>query len=409
MLNKTNKIFFISYYYNLPGACQAEWASDRVDALNSLGHDVTVLTSFVSSKSNNKEKIIRIPSAGFKDARDEFSYYSQQNKPNFLEKCIFLFFTLVGLPFDLIIVLLTRKVGEGRWMWAITAILRALFSPELYKSDYIISTGGPASSHLAAIVLSKILQKKSMIELQDPMSGEGIGRDGSRGLLKKMEHFLLKHSSISVFVTRTAAMEASMKYKINNIDYIYPGAPSYNFSLKTKEKFDAIRMVHMGSLYGTRNLKNLIYAIQNLEDHQREKFSISNIGHVDADIVNQESYGIKIDFLPHTTRDKAMKQAIKFDIMLLIQNTDGRSAATIPFKTYDYLQIGMPILALLNCNEELKEMLQSNGHIVADINSIDDISLKLKFILETRLHPKIPLDLVPSEAARKMIQLLNNL
>ena len=95
--------------------------------------------------------------------------------------------------------------------------------------------------------------------------------------------------------------------------------------------------------------------------------------------------------------------------MLLIQNTDNRSSSTIPFKTYDYLQLGMPIFAMINSNDELKNILQSNGHIVADINNINDISDKLRFILENPINPIVPKDMVPKNAAKKMIRLIDNL
>ena len=407
-VNKNKKIFFLSYYYNLPGACQAEWASDRVNALNLLGHDITVLTSFVSSKSN-KEKIIRIPSLGFKDAKDELAYYSQNNKPNIFQKVIIYLFSFVGIPFDFLIKILTKKIGEGRWMWAITSTYRALLSVDFYKSDYIISTGGPASSHLAAVILSKIVNKKCLIELQDPMSGEGIGREGSKGLLQKMEHFLLRHASISVFVTKTASFEAIEKYNIKNIDYIYPGAPEYNFESKKINNPSKLDVIHMGSLYGSRNLFTLTSAINSLESIYKDKFTISNIGHVDKEITTANYKDIKVSFLPHTSRELAIEAALNFDMMLLIQNTDGRSASTIPFKTYDYLQLGMPIFALINDNDELKDILEMNGHVVADINNIDDICSKLRFIFKNPIYPKIPLDMVPKRAAEKMINLIEGL
>ena len=408
LASNNKKIFFLSYYYNLPGACQAEWASDRVNAMHSLGHNVTVLTSFVSSASD-KEKIIRIPSLGFKDARDEIAYYSENNKPNIFQKFIIFIFSILGIPFDFLIKLLTKKIGEGRWMWAFTSIFRALLSADLYKSDSIISTGGPASSHLAAVILSKIVNKKCLIELQDPMSGEGIGRESSKGLLQKMEHFLLRHASISVFVTKTASLEAIEKYNIKNIDYIYPGAPEYNLEPKKIDNPSKLDLIHMGSLYGSRNLFSLTSAINSLESIYKDRFTISNIGHVDKEISTSNYKDTKVSFLSHTTRELAIQTAKNFDVMLLIQNTDGRSSSTIPFKTYDYLQLGMPILALINSNDELKGILELNGHIVADINDIDDISNKLRFIIENPISPKIPLDMVPKNAAEKMIKLISDL
>ena len=45
------------------------------------------------------------------------------------------------------------------------------------KYKYIYSTGGPASAHLATILVSRILKINNIIELQDPLSGDDIGRN----------------------------------------------------------------------------------------------------------------------------------------------------------------------------------------------------------------------------------------
>ena len=58
-----------------------------------------------------------------------------------------------------------------------------------------------------------------------------------------------------------------------------------------------------------------------------------------------------------------------FNISLLIQHADSRSETTIPYKTYDYINIGNPILALTN-NDELSHLLSENNHIVVDVNNV---------------------------------------
>ena len=42
------------------------------------------------------------------------------------------------------------------------------------KFEFIFSTGGPASSHISAILISKILKSKCICELQDPLVGKDI-------------------------------------------------------------------------------------------------------------------------------------------------------------------------------------------------------------------------------------------
>ena len=67
--------------------------------------------------------------------------------------------------------------GEGRWSWFISAFIAAMMQVRnKRKLAFIYSTGGPPSADLAAILIGKLFQKKVIVEFQDPLSGEDIGR-----------------------------------------------------------------------------------------------------------------------------------------------------------------------------------------------------------------------------------------
>ena len=67
-----------------------------------------------------------------------------------------------------------------------------------------------------------------------------------------------------------------------------------------------------------------------------------------------------------------MRLALSYDLLLLVQHTDNRSKLTIPYKTWDYLNLQKPILALLN-NNELKTLLDELGHYTCNVNDVDSI------------------------------------
>ena len=61
-----------------------------------------------------------------------------------------------------------------------------------------MTSGGPASAHLAGIILGKLFSVPVIVELQDPLSGEGIGRnDEARGWLYKVEKFIVDYADMS--------------------------------------------------------------------------------------------------------------------------------------------------------------------------------------------------------------------
>ena len=76
-------------------------------------------------------------------------------------------------------------------------------------------------------------------------------------------------------------------------------------------------------------------------------------------------------------RKSALEYCTDMDALIIIQHTDKRSQETIPYKVYDYFNLNMPIIGVIN-NTELREILVDNNSIVADTNSIDSIASSIK-------------------------------
>ena len=88
----------------------------------------------------------------------------------------------------------------------------------------------------------------------------------------------------------------------------------------------------------------------------------------------------------------------------MIQNSDLRSQVTIPYKTYDYLNLDNTILGLLN-SKELTNLIQEYGHVALDLNDISSISSALKELLfSDKLIEKRPHKLDP---VTQVLDLLN--
>jgi hypothetical protein len=133
-------------------------------------------------------------------------------------------------------------------------------------------------------------------------------------------------------------------------------------------------------LYGNRNLDNFFCALDELKVERYEPASrirVINLGDIYLD--NLYNYYQRKDFhnLKPMERELALKYCKDMHGLLIIQHTDQRSQETIPYKVYDYLNLEMPILGIIN-NDELKEILVENGGITADNNSISSIKAGLK-------------------------------
>lgn len=383
------KVLIFSYYANLPGACQAEWIDDKLDAINKLNYKYSIITSPSADKINGAIKHYRVLSISFRDFQDEFGRCKQRNF-----SLAFLYFWLpvsfiLGNLFDLIQFFVTKGLGEGRWSWGFTSLLFGFVSIiREGRPDIIFSTGGPASAHMSSVLLGRLFNRKVIIELQDPLSGSDIGRnERARGFLFKLEKFLANNVYKLVYVTKSAQNFAQKQFKTNNIFHIYPGSkPFLDKKLKFKNKISKkISLIHLGSLYSTRNFDTLLLAFDKLFQNKKlspTNIEIINLGHVAHDIALKiQKYSFVKIYKP-VNRLEALKIASSCDILLLIQNNDKRSSVTIPYKTYDYLNLSLPILGLTN-SDEIDSMIVSNGcGVVAKVYEVEEISNKILQILK---------------------------
>jgi hypothetical protein len=93
-------------------------------------------------------------------------------------------------------------------------------------------------------------------------------------------------------------------------------------------------------------------------------------------------YLARTDFqsLDALERADALRHARSVSCLMLIQHTDERSRETIPYKTYDYLNLRLPVLGLLN-NDELGALVKSHGGYAAQADDQGSIKEALRSCL----------------------------
>ena len=408
---KKRNFLILTYFSNFEGNSPAEWANDKIDALLKLNHKITLITSILSKSQSSKNlNIIKIPSLSLNDFRFEVSENKRLNNPTSLNSYFFFIaFFPIGMLVDLLQILLLKNIGEGRWSWCLSNLIIAPFL--IFKNfEYIFSTGGPACSHISAVILSKLFFVKCICELQDPLVGRDIGRQYSSKFLELVEKLLVKHCSKLVFVTETAKREAINRYKKNNIKCVYPGAKKIinNKIFRTKKIIQKkIKIAHIGTLYTNRNLNNLIKAVDELifeKKIEEDTFEITNIGEIYGKIKKNHLMKSYIKQLPITNRLSALKQSTNYEYLMIVQHTDERSKTTIPFKFYDYLNLNKLIIGIINSNE-LKNIFAKNGFLHANANSVYSIKKMLMNLKKTskRIYfPKKKLELNYIEQTKKI-------
>lgn len=382
--NKGNKWLIISYFANIDNSAPAYWVDDRLIHLKRSGITPLLLSSFCGGKHQGlfHKRMLCLDPAGFKHdlqfilKRKGFKGFSMR----FLEALIL----LPIYPFYLLETKVLKLWGSAHFGWIPTSLIAGLIMCLREKPRVIYSTGGPVAAHISAALISKLTKVPWIAELQDPLVCRNVGRNkfSVKGLAY-CEKIIFGVAKKVVFCTRNAKESAERRHGRQKAVVIYPGAatekiPSGNWGKGAKLKF-----IHTGSLYQTRNLD---YFLKGLKIAIAERPKLKN--HVTVELygaIHTNSVREEIDKFPYKVinyhgmvgRSDASNNALKSDILLLIQNTDYRSCETIPSKIYEYLFLGRLILGLIYKNEELKVMLASHGHVAVSADNEREIAEKI--------------------------------
>jgi glycosyltransferase involved in cell wall biosynthesis len=420
----TNKVLVFSYYSNIPGSCQAEWVDDRFNSLIKMNYDILLITATCCHTHTSKKiKHLKVPALSPHAAAYE---YEQRILNNILvRKNILFFYTWIMFHLNKILQRLKLQSGEGRWSWFLTAFFTALFQTKKKNGiTFIYSTGGPPSAHLAALLIGKLYRKKVITEFQDPLSGEDIGRNKLSAIgLRFFEKLIIKNSTKTIYCTENAMLYSRKRYYTfsDKIDFVYPGSnavqnidSTYFVENKTNNR-NKIIITYLGTLYQSRNIDNLLKALENiLVKGINLNLHINLYGAINDDIkdrINLFPYQQYITMHGLVTRTEAIKRGMEADVLLLVQHTDLRSVTTIPFKTYDYLHTGKLIFGLIYRNAEIENILISHGHIACQADDVFAIEQNLLIINSQFNSLTINIkksNLTPDLAAERMIQLLEN-
>jgi hypothetical protein len=373
------KVVIVSYVSGHAGSVTSEWVDDKLRVLEMWRKPVTLVTGPRSRiLSTSLLKVRRAFSLGWIDFSSEFAQAFQKSRWSLLIPVSF----SLGKLFDWLFIKLAGSYSHGFWSWIPIGVLETVRAVLQDKDRVILTTGGPSSAHFIGLLTKFLVPKtKLFVEFQDPFIGTEMAL--SRRALKTMvwlEHLLIHHATKVVFVTKAAAERAAARHndcpRISSIQFVYPG--SWNYGIKRPvigRMSTGPTFLHMGTLYSNRNLDNFFVAIDRVIENRpeiKEEVMVINLGNLA--VANSHEYHQREYFLerPLVPRLDALREAVKADFLLLVQHVDSRSEETIPYKTYDYLNLNIPIFALTN-NQELEDLILKNGGYVAKSDSVESI------------------------------------
>jgi len=429
--NRTSKPrwLIVSYYANVDGRAASHHVDDRVSALRASGIDVTVLSSTRGPRYCN-EQHLRIfslmPSAVLDELKSGFRRNRRHRLPTQVLRLIAQ--VLITIPVALLYIverLLLRR--DKRWSWQFTAAARGWLWSRSAQPDLILSTGGPASAHVAGNWLAQRLEVPLVCEFQDPLPFQYPPSDKRiHDYHLKLEQTLAGNALALVYLTDGAVDAAKQRLSTSSCKVpgsinpkaalfsIISGAPAVDLAAKVADHKRVL--AHVGTLSGTRNLDTLLAALTALaaKDAQlHTRFTLRLVGSIDRAVVHSiKSFVLKdsIDILGRQPRDTLDSIIESADILLLVQNTGPIAKETIPSKAFEYLQTGRPILGLIDGNRQLHSILAEHGHSVYELG--DDNSIlqqQLKALLYTPLPQVKPCRLTVQHSVDELIRSIDSL
>ena len=383
-------LLFISYFTGIRGNCPAEWADDKIRVLEATGRKTVVLTGLGSHVTDGTlVQYVRVPSLSWGDYKEEIREMRSGGESVPLQIHLLMPFAFIlGNIIDFIMRKVTKGVSGGRWPWLLTAFPVALWLNLRFGVRDVFCTGGPTSAHVVGGALVRLTGGRLFCEFQDPLLGATMTRSSmTRRISARIEDWLARRSTRSVYVTQEAARLARERNPehARQIIGVYPGAWQFVPPVAPGErgKAEVFEFLHLGTLYGSRNLDLFFDALDALHEEGFELarvVRVVNLGAVYCETAPR--YLARPDFqsLHALDRVDALLRARQASCLMLVQHTDERSRETIPYKTYDYLNLGLPVFGLLN-NDELQALIEFCGGHAAQADDVEAIKRTLRACL----------------------------
>lgn len=266
--------------------------------------------------------------------------------------------------------------------WLPLACHKAFDVVRRYRVKAVYSTSGPLTDHLVAYFVKKKFGIPWIAEFRDewfeapylqlPTKWHQnihlilerkvvINADTVIAMAPTFNRFLRKHSKTEKkFVTLTAGYDP--------LDFV----PDETATPAFKDA-DTFLTVFTGLFYDSFRPKGFIQAVSQLiadGSIPKDEVQILFVGSNRSDGLDRvDEYGI-CEFVGFLPRKQVLKILHVADVLLLLLSKE-RGAGVIPSKTFEYLAVSKPILALVPENSDAAEIVQKSGSgLVADFGDV---------------------------------------
>ena len=261
----------------------------------------------------------------------------------------------------------------------------------------VIATAPPFSAALAGARIAAQCRWPLVLDYRNPYSAfpwvRRLRHPVARAIATRLERRCVRQSVARVFIAPEMRMdfEGVFPHAPREAHFVIPnGVSAGDLALAAAGPPPAIRptIVYAGELYGDRSPRPLLRALRELmaSEPRHADVRLAVYGEVPRDelaLIGQEGLGHLLELRPRVSREELWPLLRGAAVLLVIEGQ--RMSYSIPYKLYDYMAVGRPILALAPPGSALWRQF-SDGYVGAIADPADHGTIVRA--LRTQLDPR---------------------
>ena len=267
------------------------------------------------------------------------------------------------------------------YFWARAATRKALAVAAKLPRGIVIATSPPHAALIAGARVARRLKWPLILDYRDPWSAydwpEWHRGWISQWFARRIEGALVQRSAVRVLNTPSMRdwFEESFPHAPAAMNFVIPNGFDAG-PAPAQLPVGPIEIVHAGEIYGSRSLVPLLRAVERLSQRHRERsIHVTSFGALPAaEWQRIRGAGLEgfIEERPRIPFTALFAELQRAHVLLAVVSE--HMTYSVPYKIYDYMAAGRPILGLAPRDAALHELLADSdaGHCVepADIDGI---------------------------------------
>jgi glycosyltransferase involved in cell wall biosynthesis len=273
------------------------------------------------------------------------------------------------------------------YFWARAATRKALEVARKLPPGVVIATSPPHSALIAGARIARRLRWPLILDYRDPWSAYDWPQSHRNWLTQwlgaQMEARLVRASAARVLNTPDMRgwFEESFPAAITARNFVVPNGFDAVPAATAPSASGRIDIVHAGDIYGSRSLVSLLRAVERLcVRHPARPIHVTSYGALPAaewQRIREAGLERFVEDRPRIPFNALFAELQRAHVLLAVVSE--HMTYSTPYKIYDYMAAGRPILGLAPRDAALHELLSDSGAgVCVEHNDIDGIEQALE-------------------------------